>query len=185
MENLKEIFSPSPTYKDFLDLLSQNSDFDINARTYSSHDLLLSVLQYCILHSLEINCPLSDILKRGLEYLPEVVTEDGILSRGSAPYLTIFLFCKGTFDSFLLQINAGITYLKNLKMSIRARCRAHLSRQLEPVQITRVLGAKLADMILKKPWNGLGRSPPDFFWYTGQDPGLTWAKRGLTQERDT
>ena len=95
------------------------------------------------------------------------------------------IFFKESGEIFLQELNNGMAYLKKLKMSIRARCRAHLSRQLEPVQITRVLGAKLADMILKKPWTGIGHSPPDFFWYNGQDPGLAWAKRGLTQERDT
>ena len=101
---------------------------------------------------------------------------------GSAPYLVIFIFLREARESFLLELDIGMDYLKKLKKSIRARCRAHFSRQLEPVQITRVVGAKLADMILKKAWTGTGQSPPDFFWYTGQDPGLSWAKRGLTQE---
>ena len=95
--------------------------------------------------------------------------------------MCLYIFFKGPRDSFLLELKVGIEYLTKLKKSIRARCRAHLSRQLEPVQITRVLGAKLADMILKKAWTGAGQSPPDFFWHNGQDPGLAWAKRGLTQ----
>ena len=127
---------------------------------------------------------LSHILENGLEILPAVVRGERIRADGTAPYLILTLFIENR-DSLLWHLNVGMAHLKKLKMSIRARCRAHLSRQLEPVQITRVLGAKLADMILKKPWTGLGQSPPDFFWYTGQDPGLAWAKRGLTQERDT
>jgi hypothetical protein len=95
--------------------------------------------------------------------------------------LSLYIFFKGPCDSFLLELEVGIDYLTKLKKSIRARCRAHLSRQLEPVHITRVLGAKLADMILKKAWTGVRQSPPDFFWHNGQDPGLSWAKRGLTQ----
>jgi hypothetical protein len=44
IQDLKEVFSPSPNYGDFLELLSQNSEFDINANTYRPDCLLLCVL---------------------------------------------------------------------------------------------------------------------------------------------
>ncbi|CBY31899.1 unnamed protein product [Oikopleura dioica] len=170
MKDLLEVFSPPPKYEDFLELLSQNSEFDINANVYRPDSLLLTILH--------------NILNLGVGCLPEIFIANGIHSGGIAPYLSLYIFFKAPCDSFMLELDVGIDYLTKLKGSIRARCRAHLSRQLEPVQITRVLGVKLADMIIKKSWSGVGRSPPDFFWHDGQDPGLAWAKRGLTQERD-
>jgi len=47
MKDLLEVFSPPPKYEDFLELLSQNSEFDINANVYRPDLLLLTVLQYC------------------------------------------------------------------------------------------------------------------------------------------
>ena len=91
------------------------------------------------------------------------------------------IFFEGICKKFLMKLELGMYYLKKVKKNIRNRCRAHLSRQLEPMRITRLIGVKLADMVLKKPWSGEGQSPPDFYWHAGQDPGLSWAKRGLTK----
>ena len=48
MHDLQEVFSPLPNYDDFLELLSQNTEFEINENPYPYHPdgLLLRILKY-------------------------------------------------------------------------------------------------------------------------------------------
>ena len=46
MHDLQEVFSPLPNFGDFLELLSQNTEFDINANPYRPDCLLLRILKY-------------------------------------------------------------------------------------------------------------------------------------------